>query len=310
MSTRPLVIFHAQCADGFCAAWLAWEFFKVNDGFKDTPTADFVPAQYGNKVPDVRDRDVFILDFSYKKMQTLEIIRDCKSLVIIDHHATSQDELAFIQQQKDGGVESKIAQTTCIFDMTKSGAQLTWEYFAAIDQKRYTLARLPFRKVPWLVRYTQDRDLWQWRLDKSKEISAFIGSYSFEPTEENFYRWTEWSTYKKDDFAFMDMDSFFEMSSQGGAILRYQQRVVDAAVKNAVEIDLDGHKVLCVNATTMISEIAGALAVGRDFGATFFMRGDGKKIWSLRSRDGVVNVAEIAKRHGGGGHPAAAGFQE
>jgi len=35
----------------------------------------------------------------------------------------------------------------------------------------------------------------------------------------------------------------------------------------------------------------------------------GKRIYSLRSRQGSeVDVSEIAKRHGGGGHKHAAGF--
>ena len=48
----------------------------------------------------------------------------------------------------------------------------------------------------------------------------------------------------------------------------------------------------------------------RPFGACYFDRGDGKRQWSLRSRDGAVDVAKVAKRHGGGGHRNAAGFEE
>jgi nanoRNase/pAp phosphatase (c-di-AMP/oligoRNAs hydrolase) len=32
--------------------------------------------------------------------------------------------------------------------------------------------------------------------------------------------------------------------------------------------------------------------------------------WSLRSTDKGIDVAELAKRHGGGGHKQAAGFEE
>lgn len=100
------------------------------------------------------------------------------------------------------------------------------------------------------------------------------------------------------------------MQREGFAILRYQNQVVDSQCANATEIELNGHKVLCVNATVLISEIAGKLAEGRPFGASYFIDGDGVKRWSLRSRDGGIDVSEIAKRRGGGGHRNASGFEE
>lgn len=59
-----------------------------------------------------------------------------------------------------------------------------------------------------------------------------------------------------------------------------------------------------------VPDIAGELAKERPFGACYFDRQDGKRQWSLRSRDGGADVSEIAKRHGGGGHAQAAGFEE
>jgi nanoRNase/pAp phosphatase (c-di-AMP/oligoRNAs hydrolase) len=73
---------------------------------------------------------------------------------------------------------------------------------------------------------------------------------------------------------------------------------------------LDGHKVLAVNATCLMSEIGERLAQGRPFGATYFVREDGKRVWSLRSCEGGIDVSDVARRRGGGGHRAAAGFTE
>jgi len=97
---------------------------------------------------------------------------------------------------------------------------------------------------------------------------------------------------------------------EGEAILRYCQEQVDTACRNAVEIEMDGYKVLSTNATMLISEIGEQLAKDRPFSATFFIQGDGKRIWSLRSREGGIDVSEVARRRGGGGHPEAAGFEE
>jgi len=60
----------------------------------------------------------------------------------------------------------------------------------------------------------------------------------------------------------------------------------------------------------LFSYIAGELAKDRPFGTYYIDRHDGKRQWSLRSRDGGVDVSEIAKAHGGGGHKQAAGFEE
>ena len=72
--------------------------------------------------------------------------------------------------------------------------------------------------------------------------------------------------------------------------------------------------VLAVNETQYYSEVAGELAKDTryPFGACFFVRGDGLKIWSLRSDRslGDFDVSAVAKLRGGGGHRNAASFKE
>lgn len=285
---KPLVIYHGGCNDGFCAAWLAWKHFNGE--------ADFHPANYGEPPPDVTDRTVYILDFSYKRPVMLEMAKAAKKLFVLDHHKTAAKELeglSLVHGHPDEGTN-----IFCKFDMAKSGGRLTWEHFAGIERDRYTLATEVFRSEPWLVAFTEDRDLWLWKLHASKEINAALASYPRE-----FETWDMFSNWKGEQLA--------NFAREGAAILRYQRQLVDLAVQNAVEIEIDGHKVLSVNTTCLVSEIGERLAKDRPFGATFFIRGsDGKKIWSLRSRDGGIDVSEVAKRHGGGGHKQAAGYEE
>lgn len=58
LSDTPLVIYHANCWDGFCAAWVAR---------KALGAIEAVPAQYGQPPPEVADRVVYVLDFSYPR---------------------------------------------------------------------------------------------------------------------------------------------------------------------------------------------------------------------------------------------------
>ena len=83
---RPLVIYHANCADGFAAAFAAW--LKLGDD------AEYVPMQYGKddvfKIPPWTARDVYILDFSLPRDYMDKIFSEAKRVVWLDHHASSR----------------------------------------------------------------------------------------------------------------------------------------------------------------------------------------------------------------------------
>jgi oligoribonuclease NrnB/cAMP/cGMP phosphodiesterase (DHH superfamily) len=268
------VLYHAACDDGFCAAWVARQALP-----RDT---EFIPVQYNEPPPEIPERrSVFILDFSYP-VETLLAMKAmaARGPVVIDHHVTARERLARYR--------AECREAYAVFSTDKSGAQLTWEYF-------FPEAPQP----PWLVSYTQDRDLWRWQLPHSRAISAALRSYP-----RCFDVWDELATIE------VGSPRWRDLVTQGAAILRYQEQVISGAVKSAVEVDLGGYKVLAVNATQLQSEIGERLAAGRPFGATFFIRADGARVWSLRSREGGVDVSKIAKARGGGGHPQAAGFTE
>lgn len=262
----PLVLYHAGCADGFCAAWLFHHAF---------PNAEFVPVSYGQDPPDVTGREVYILDFSYKRPVLEEMIGNAFSLVVLDHHKTAEAELSGLPG--------------CTFDLNKSGGRLAWEYLT----ERGLLTGSIAASIPWFVEYTEDRDLWRWQLLLSKEINAALRSYPMA-----FDQWDEMST-----------RNHLSLLEVGMAILRAQDQCVQAHVRNAREITLAGHRVLCVNATVHQSEIGEELAKGRPFSVMYRDRKDGLREYSLRSRDGGLDVSAIAKQFGGGGHPQAAGFE-
>jgi uncharacterized protein len=270
---RKLVCFHASCADGFTAAWIAHLNFGDN--------AEYMPVQYGQAPPDVRGRDVFILDFSYKRDVLHEMAASAKSLVVLDHHKTAMADLeGFADDDLSTG---HFARPKIVFDMGKSGARLTWDYF------------FPGKMSPWIVGYTEDRDLWRWQLPESREINAAVWSY-FDGSFET------WDILGQ----ITDLDPLIQ---EGRAIERAKAQMIDAICRNAREVEIDGHKILAANTSVLFSEVAGKLAEGRPFGAAWFVRADGKRQWSMRSRDGGVDVSEVARRHGGGGHAAAAGYE-
>lgn len=265
-TNKTLVLYHANCWDGFCAAWAY---------HRADPNAEFVPVQYGDAPPDVTGRDVYVLDFSFKRDVLLAMKAAARSLLVLDHHKTAEADLAGLD--------------FCTFDMGKSGGRLTWEFLVEHFTERTS------GKTPWLIDYTEDRDLWRWALPQSREINSALRTYPLD-----FDQW---------DALHADPESVPKLAREGAAILRAEKAIVDSHVKNARETTIDGHKVLCVNATTLVSEIAGELAKDRPFGVCWFEGDDNERVYSLRSRDGGVDVSEIAKKHGGGGHRNAAGFR-
>lgn len=284
---RPLVLYHAGCWDGFCAAWVAR---KVH------PDAEFIPVHYGQEPPDVCHRHVFILDFSYKRDVMKQIIGQAHSVCVLDHHRSAKDELDFPsctpEQMKDGTGRIYIR-----FDMNKSGGRLAWDYFYGDDYaKMYSNAD---ELRPWLVDYTEDRDLWKWELPQSRFINAALRSYPL-----SFGGWDTFSEIERGSTAWTGL------LVAGEAIIRREKQIIDDHIRHAREIKMVGYKILAVNATVLFSDIAGELAKGRPFGACYFDRFDGKRQWSLRSAPDGVDVSEVAKQFGGGGHRHAAGWEE
>lgn len=147
---KNLVIYHADCADGFGAAYAAW--LSICD------SAEYLPMHYKDElnVP-VEGRNVYILDFSFP-LDVMETICDKASNVIwLDHHATSKETAAQIA--------SNYPSAYVKHSDTKSGSILAWEYFH------------PFRDVPSLISHIDDRARWQFKLRDTKAVSAALWSY-------------------------------------------------------------------------------------------------------------------------------------
>lgn len=259
-----IIIYHAYCSDGLGAAWA----FRHK-----MPNAIFCPAIHNTPPPDVAGKDVYILDFSYSRQITEEIKAKAKSLTILDHHKSAMEKLGDLPY--------------CTFDMKRSGAGMAWDHL--------------FPNRHWIIDYTEDCDLWTWKLPNSREINSMVKSYplTFE-TLDNFEARNievgsqEWNL----------------MVLEGAAIRRAEQNMVAGIVRKAREVEIQGYKVLMVNSPVLQSDVAGTLASGRPFGVSWFENEAGEKVFSLRSDKNGIDVAVIAAMYpGGGGHAAAAGFR-
>ncbi len=230
--------------------------------------AEYYAATHGDPPPDVSGKTVAILDFSYKNAVTKQMILDSKDLIVIDHHKSAMVELHDISNTH--------------FDMTHSGARLAWDFFH------------PGKEAPKFIDYIEDRDLWKWELPYSKEFSAAFDMVPFE--FEEFER-------------FEDDSVFDDAVKRGSYILAYSKTVIKKVCEKATSRSMQGHDVLVVNASHWMSEIGSRLSPDCDFAMIWYYDHEDRKIKvSLRSFHDTVDVSEVAKRFGGGGHKKAAGF--
>ncbi len=248
-----VVLYHAECADGFGAAWALWRRF---------PEARFVPVKHGNPPPPgLAGQRVVIVDFSYARDRLEAMAREAEALLVLDHHITAEKALAGLPY--------------AYFDMKKSGAVLAWEWAHA-------------HPAPWLLEYIQDKDLWTWALPSSREINAAVASYPFE-----FHLW---SNFKQEI-----------LEQEGRAILRYEHELVNKLAGQAVLVEFQGATVPSVQSSVLTSQIGERLSADAPFCIIWHDR-DGRRYYSMRSREEGTDVGAIAASFGGGGHTHAAGF--
>lgn len=267
MDNKILCIYHHGCADGFAGAWV------VRKALTDEGKAvDFHPGVYGEDPPDVTDRDVILVDFSYKRPALLRMAEQAHCIIVLDHHATAQSELVDLPEN-----------VIVVFDNESCGAMLAWVGFFG-----------GHKTAPALLHHIQDRDLWQWKLPMTREIMAALYSYPME--------FDAWDALMRKPLR--------ELEREGRAIARQQEQHVTALVENLTRwVHFGGVPVPAANVPWFYaSEVGQRLAQGNPFAAVYQDDEQGRK-WSLRSAPDGADVSAIAAALGGGGHRHAAGFR-
>ena len=267
---KPLVIYHSPCADGFTSAYIAWrEFGKgaeyLAQGYADDPV-----------IPDVDDRVVYILDFAYRADVMREVAKRADTVIVLDHHASAEKDL--LPLLEEGVIEGE-------FDMERSGAGITWDFFNLGEDR------------PMFVDMVEDRDLWKYQIPGSREFNSAL--FSYEYTFENW------------DYFFNEYDQLVE---QGRALLRKHMKDVHELTEQTMYLTIAGYEnVPTVNANYMFgSDLAAVLAKGQPFAAYFWINANQEYCFGLRSNKDeslAVDVSEIAFAYGGGGHKHASGFR-
>jgi len=237
--------------------------------------AEYVPLHRGKGIPEEVDgANVYLIDFTFNTIAEMqEILTRTASLVVLDHHAGIEEVTKSVPEY--------------VYDVTHSGATLAWNYFH------------PDTETPYFLKLLEDQDLFLFNFPDTSPLHAYLEVRPF-----TFAHW--------DDIAMQielpeTRDTFFEKSR---VYAEYFELLADMAVGKAHMVSFEGHEVLfgtCHPFKSLKSRVGNLLALKKGPLALVVSAHPYGFGVSIRG-DGTVDVAGIAKKFGGNGHPSSAGF--
>ena len=265
-----VVIYHANCPDGFGAAYAAWK--KFGD------TATYIPVKDHDEAPiGLRDKEIYIVDFSFKKPVLAELEANNHKVVVIDHHQSAAPDVA--------------GRDDWVFDLDHSGAVLAWQYFH------------PDTEVPELLRQVEDHDLWKFAMFENREFNVSLHQYPRE--------FTVWDQLIED---LKDENFRINFIAKGALVAKFEDKLVADLLSYRERVLFASHEVWAINASRIYRSILGNRlaelneADGKTALGIVYYRYGGKVHVSLRSK-GDVDVAALAEQYSGGGHKNAASIR-
>lgn len=144
---KHVIFAHSHCTDRLCAASIMKRAINICFNTEDIVV---ILARYGAEKKALEQAkiddktNVYIVDFSFSREDTLDIAKKCKNLVILDHHITAFEKLEGIEKESDN--------IEFFFDNNMSGATLVNGFVA----KRF----LDFGKSQEVVNYVADHCIW------------------------------------------------------------------------------------------------------------------------------------------------------
>lgn len=271
---KRICIYHSADLDGHCSGAIVK---------KRYPDVELVGWDYGQPIPDVGGFDEVILvdiSFSVAEMRAIESNR---SFVWIDHHKTAIEKAEKEKFFPHGHRMEWIA-----------ACELAYRFF------------FPDRLVPWSVVYLGLWDVWKWEdHEHRKRIEAFqYGMRSVETRPELCVDWPFLLNNGPESDSLVN-----DFCRKGLAIIGYRDKQNAMIARSAFETEIDGHRVLALNAGGGSQVFDSVWSEHKDCVAmlAFVWVGGYWKVSLYSDRDFDCSV--VCSAHGGGGHAKASGFE-
>ncbi len=263
-----LVLYHADCMDGYASAWAVWKEFAN--------TARYQAVRHYTPLPDFAEGTIlYIVDFCYPIDELVSAAKRASKIVVLDHHISAQTDFEAYQQH------SLIPDNLQFhFVQNHSGCMIAWQFFQGDAEP------------PLLLQYIEDHDLWRHQLPETEEISKAL--YLRLPV--NF------SAFEKIKLATLQREGALLLKQQKLNIARLFKARHAIKLNNISGLAVNAPSMFSSDLGHKLADKSGT------FGLTYFYHGKRQCYeCSLRSIDDF-DVSVIAQKFAGGGHRNAAGF--
>lgn len=295
--TKRVCYYHSKDMDGFFSGAVVK--YKY-------PDIELRGWDYKDPVPsynDIKEFDeVIMIDVTFPLNTILEYIKEGAKFTIIDHHVSFKKQVEAFEDLKidingRGGVESITSNKLpfeYIYDNKLAACEVGFQHY--------------FKRIPPIVEVVGDYDTWRSNKELVWErailpIQYFMKSQVSKP-EDVQQSWFE----PENDYT----DSTIDFMVEDGKVIQKYEKVINKAKTETYgfTVKMGKYNALCLNTGLFSSDIVESLfdPILHDIMVGFVF--DGTK-WSasLRSIEGGVDVSEIAREKGGGGHKHAARFE-
>ena len=249
----------------------AWAAWK-----KFGDNADYFAILHDDEpLADLKDKDIYFIDIVYKKPGLVELKKINKKIVIIDHHHKTSELLDLADDS--------------LFTNEHSGAVLSWQYFHSD------------KTTPRLLSYLEERDLWRWVTDESRAILAYVGTFGYD-----FEVWDDIVNKLESDVVARE-----EFKKNGQLLLSQWFSICDDLLKHdSFLAEFEGHTVHVINAPSMFADDLGNRLIKKSLSVALIWHQNKEGVVSVSLRsDESVDVSELARKHGGGGHKRSSAFR-
>ncbi len=270
-----ICFYHSSDLDGHCSGAIVKCVF---------PEAEMIGINYGGGFPwrRVQNQDVYMVDFSLQPFPEMERLNNVCNLVWIDHHKTAIEECDKSGIVVAGNREEGVA-----------ACALVWKHL-------HPDLALP-RVVDLLAKY----DIWD---HADPDVLPFQYGMRLLDTHPNNQKM--WQELLKANGWRSSVEAS-NIISKGNIILQYEEkRNVQLCQRMAFPTLFDGLKAIAINCSggsRLFKSIWDSTKY--DLMLTFVWNPYGHYDVGLYTDKPGVDVGELAKRYGGGGHSQAAGFQ-
>ena len=289
MSTqnKRLGFYHSKDTDGhFSGAILKYKY----------PDIELRGWDYKDEVPSFESMEGFdeiiLIDITFP-FDILQELGTKTKLTVIDHHVSFKKQVDNHLQIGHDIVTDNLKYITFeyIYDDKLSACELGFKYY--------------FGYIPPIVELVGKYDTW--RANGTYEWDTIV-----LPMKYYLYgkvsKPNDVTNYWFDEYSGDIVDNMLEI---GKSIMEYERKMDESKTNSyAFEREAYGLRALCINTNFMSSEtmITKFDSSKHDIMIGFAYNGNNWGI-SLRSIEGGVDVSQIARERGGGGHSQSAGFQ-